>query len=124
MVNKIKIHIFFATMVFLFGWYYLVDTLPRSRLIPAYLDRVTAAAAEGRLAGLAVEQPGFYLDNPMVSVRAGAEGGYEIVFAQASKRRCEQLIGNAHVKQTASRVLVTGDSCRDVNEVILVMARP
>lgn len=125
MAYKIKLHIFFATLTFLFGWYYLVDSLPRSRLIPDYLDRVTAAAdaalAAGRLEGMAVEQPMFYLDNPVVAVAPAAEGGYEIRFAETSRRRCEQLTTSEAVKRRAARVVVDGGSCRDNNLVTVAV---
>lgn len=127
MVSKIKLHIFVGTMTALFGWYYLVDSLPRSRLIPDYVTRISAAAdqaaANGTLATLAVEQPSFYLDNPVVSVRP-AEGGYEIVFTQTSKRRCEQIISNAVVKQRASRISTGDKSCDSVSQVVLGMTAP
>lgn len=127
MVSKIKTHIFFATMAFLFAWYYLVDTLPRSRLIPHYVAATIAAAqqaaAAGQLDSLAVAQPGFYLDNPAVSVRPGGDDALEIVFSQASKRRCEQLAANAQVKQAARQVVIAGGVCGALNEVTLIIPR-
>ena len=119
MVSKIKIHMFIGTTTVLFGWYYLVDTLPRSRLIPDYVAGVIAAVQ----GGLPIPQPGFYLDNPAVSVRQGDAGVHEIVFSQASKRRCEQITTNAYVKQVAAQVIVGGGTCAAVNEVTLMVTR-
>lgn len=128
MISKIRLHIFIGTTVTLFGWYYLVDSLPRSKLIPEYVARVSeaagAAAVNGGLASLAVEQPMFYLDNPVVSVRDGEAGAYVIQFSQVSKRRCEQIAGNKFVKERASQILVARGSCGDWNEVGLVMSQP
>lgn len=124
MISKIKIHIFFATVTFMFGWYYLVDTLPRSRLIPEYVDRVIAAAdaalAANGLDGMRVDQPMFYLDNPVVSVLP-AEGGYDIRFAETSRRRCEQLTTSDAVKRRAAQVTVEGGTCGDSNVVTLAV---
>lgn len=112
---------FVGTTTMLFGWYYLVDTLPRSRLIADYVAGVMTAVQ----AGQPIRQPGFYLDNPTVSVRQGDGGGHEIVFSQASKRRCEQIAANAYVKQVAAQVIVGGSgACADVNDVTLVVPRP
>lgn len=111
---------FIGTMTVLFGWYYLVDTLPRSRLIADYVAGVVTAAQSGQ----PIPQPGFYLDNPVVAVRQGDGGVYEIVFSQASKRRCEQITTNATVKQVATQVIVAGGTCSAVNDVTLVMPRP
>ena len=126
MVTKIKLHIFFATLTFMFGYYYLVDSLPRSRLIPEYLTNLTAAAdtalAGGTLDGMVVEQPMFYLDSPAVSVHPSATG-YDIRFEHASRRRCEQLVSNATVKQLAKNVMVEGGACGDVNVVTVSMDR-
>lgn len=127
MLDKIKIHVLVGTVAVLVCWYYLVDSLPRSRLIPEYLTRVTAAADQaavnGTLLSLNVEQPGFYLDNPVVSTRA-VENGYEIVFAQTSKRRCEQIVSNPAVRQRATRVTIGGGECGPLNEVVLGMPAP
>lgn len=125
MISKIKIHMFFGTMVAMFGWYYLVDTLPRSRLIPDYVTTTAVAAqqaaAKGELTTLAVAQPMFYLDNPVVSVGPGEGDAVEIRFSQASKRRCDQITSNATVKQVATRIVISGGICGDANEVTLVV---
>lgn len=125
MISKIKMHIFLGTMAAMFSWYYLVDSLPRSQLIPEYVTGLVAAAqsaaAKGELAGLAVPQPNFYLDNPVVSVAPRQDGGLEIRFSQTSKRRCEQITSSAAVKSLAAQVTVSADACRDINEVTLVV---
>lgn len=120
LVTKIKLHIFVGTMTVLFGWYYLVDTLPRSRLIANYVAQAIAASQTGQ----PVRQPGFYVDNPVVSVRQGEDGRQEIVFSQASKRRCDQITSNEYVKQVAAQVIVGGGSCTAVNDVTLVIPPP
>jgi hypothetical protein len=124
-LTNVRLHLFIGTTVLLFGWYYLVDTLPRSQLIPDYVARISAvagpAAARGELAGLAVEQPMFYVDSPVVSVRPGEAGGYEIRFSQVSKRRCDQITGNGYVRQAAGRIVVSGGACGERNELTLVM---
>lgn len=125
MITKIRLHMFIGTTVILFGWYFTVDSLPRSRWIPDYVASVMAiagpAARAGDVTAVPIEQPRFFTDNPVVTVLPAEDGGYVIRFTEASKRRCDQLITNSFVKANAAKVTVGHDACRDANEVQLLM---